>query len=153
MRMLIVDGQPGERALCAAIGRELGWCAGRPKSAEEALERVESDAPELLLAELLWARTRLELLAEVKKRSPQTEVTLMSAYGTIESAVQAMRLGAYDFVVKPFRAEEFRLVLERMVEKAGWRGRRNAPRQGAIGVRPAQHRSGRAGTLHRAASF
>ena len=59
----------------------------------------------------------LELLAEVKKRSPQTEVALMSAYGTIESAVQAMRLGAYDFVVKPFREEEFRLVLERMVEK------------------------------------
>ncbi len=41
----------------------------------------------------------------------------MSAYGTIESAVQAMRLGAYDFVVKPFRVEEFTLVLERMVEK------------------------------------
>ena len=88
------------------------------KSAKEALERVESDAPELMLTDLVLGKSSgLELLAEVKKRSPLTEVALMSAYGTIESAVQAMRLGAYDFVVKPFRVEEFRLILERMVEK------------------------------------
>lgn len=115
MRLLIMDGQPGVRDLCAAIGDALGLVCLQAESADEVLARVESDAPELLLAELLPGG--LELLARVKKRSPQTEVTLMSACGTIESAVQAMRLGAYDFVVKPFRAEEFRLVLEGMVEK------------------------------------
>ncbi len=88
------------------------------ESADEALERLESHAPDLMLADLLLGdRSGLELLAEVKKRLPLTEVALMSAYGTIASAVQAMRLGAYDFVVKPFRVAELQLVLEHMVEK------------------------------------
>jgi DNA-binding NtrC family response regulator len=118
MRLLIVDEQPGVRALCAAIGNAMGLVCSQAENADEVLERVESDAPELMLADLLPGKSSgLELLAEVKKRSPRTEVALMSAYGTIESAVRAMRLGAYDFVVKPFRAEEFRLVLEGMAEK------------------------------------
>ena len=121
MRMLIVDGQQSDRALCATIGRELGLVCWQAKSAKEALERVESDAPELMLTDLVLGKNSgLELLAEVKKRSPLTEVALMSAHGTIESAVQAMRLGAYDFVVKPLCVEEFRLILERMVEKVKW---------------------------------
>lgn len=118
MRMLIVDGQQSDRALCATIGRELGLVCWQAKSAKEALERVESDAPELMLTDLVLGKNSgLELLAEVKKRSPLTEVALMSAHGTIESAVQAMRLGAHDFVVKPLCVEEFRSILERMVEK------------------------------------
>ena len=118
LRLLIVDEQPGVRALCAAIGHAMGLVCSQAESADEGLERVGNDAPELMLADLLPGKSSgLELLAEVKKRSPQTEVALMSAYGTIESAVRAMRLGAYDFVVKPFRTEEFRLVLEGMAEK------------------------------------
>jgi DNA-binding NtrC family response regulator len=118
MRLLIVDEQSGVRALCAEVGHAMGLVCSQAESADEVLERVESDAPELMLADLVPGKSSgLELLAEVKKRSPQTEVALMSACGTIESAVRAMRLGAYDFVVKPFRAEEFRLVLEGMVEK------------------------------------
>jgi DNA-binding NtrC family response regulator len=118
LRLLIVDEQPGVRALCAAIGHAMGLVCSQAESADEGLERVGNDAPELMLADLLPGKSSgLELLAEVKKRSPQTEVALMSAYGTIESAVRAMRLGAYDFVVKPFRAEEFGLVLKGMVEK------------------------------------
>jgi DNA-binding NtrC family response regulator len=118
MQMLIVDDQPGIRALCATLGGGMGLVCRQAESAGEALERVDRDAPELMLADLVLGRSSgLELLAEVKKRSPQTEVVLMSACGTMESAVQAMRLGASDFIVKPFRAEEFRLLLERMVEK------------------------------------
>jgi DNA-binding NtrC family response regulator len=118
VRMLIVDEQRSNRALCATVGRGIGLVCLQAESAKEALERVEGDAPELILTDLVLGKTSgLALLAEVKKRSPQTEVALMSAYGTIESAVQAMRLGAYDFVVKPLRVEEFRLILKSMVEK------------------------------------
>ncbi len=159
MRLLIVDEQQSVRALCAAIGDAMGLVCSQAESADEVLERVESDAPELMLADLVPGKSSgLELLAEVKKRSPQTEVALMSAYGTIESAVQAMRLGAYDFVVKPFRAEEFRLVLEGMAEKVRLardnEGCTRSAGRSAIGLRAAgsQHRSGRAGALDRAAS-
>ena len=118
----------------------IGLVCWQAKSAKEALERVESDAPELMLTDLVLGKNSgLELLAEVKKRSPLTEVALMSAHGTIESAVQAMRLGAYDFVVKPLCVEEFRLILERMVEKVEWtRKKKLLRRQGAIGVRAAR---------------
>jgi DNA-binding NtrC family response regulator len=71
-----------------------------------------------VLTEMVMGKiSGLQLLAEVKKRSPFTEVALMSACGTIESAVEAMRLGAYDFVVKPFRVDKLKLMLSRMVDK------------------------------------
>jgi DNA-binding NtrC family response regulator len=96
----------------------MGLLCFQAQSADEALERLDSHAPDVMLADLLLGdRSGLELLAEVKRRLPLTEVALMSANGTIASAVEAMRLGAYDFVVKPFRVAELQLVLEHMVEK------------------------------------
>jgi DNA-binding NtrC family response regulator len=72
-----------------------------------------------MLADLeMGGGSGLELMAGVKRRWPLTEVVLMGSYGSLESAAQARRLGAYDFVVKPFRVEEFQRMLERMAEKA-----------------------------------
>jgi DNA-binding NtrC family response regulator len=118
IRILIVDDQQSIRSLCAAIGQGMGLACLEAETAEAALQRVKSGAPELMLADLkIGKMSGLELLAEVKKLSPATEVVLMGAYGTIESAVEATRLGAYDFVVKPFRIEELKLTLERIVQK------------------------------------
>jgi DNA-binding NtrC family response regulator len=118
IRFLIVDAQQSICSLCATIGQGMGLVCSQAKTAEEALERAEKEAPDLMLADLVMGKmTGLELLAEVKTRSPFTEVALMSAYGTMDSALQAMRLGAYDFVVKPFRVEQLKLLLGRMVEK------------------------------------
>ena len=133
MRLLIVDEQPAVRQLCAAIGGRLGLQCVQLESVRAALDQMDHRAAELILADLQaggsaqpqhanGARTGnpvgLELLEEVKRRWPLTEVALMSSYASMESAVHAMRLGAYDFVVKPFRVEEFQLVLQRMAEKA-----------------------------------
>jgi DNA-binding NtrC family response regulator len=119
IRLLIVDDQQSIRQLCAAIGDRMGLSCALAESALAALERMEGEAAELMLADLeMGGRAGLDLLAEVKRRWPLTEVTLMGSYGSPESAVQARRLGAYDFVVKPFRVEEFQRVLERMAEKA-----------------------------------
>ncbi len=141
LRLLIVDDQQAVRQLCAAIGGRLGLECTQLESAEAALEQMSQRAAELILADLNPSTPTagalgtphaggnsqsqragnpagLELLAEVKRRWPVTEVALMSSYPSVESAVHAMRLGAYDFVTKPFRVEEFQLVLERMAEKA-----------------------------------
>lgn len=118
VHLLIVDPQPGIHALCAELGQAMGLVCRRVENAREALQRVVSDAPELMLADLVPGDSSgLELLAEAKSRSPRTEIALMSACGTMESAVEAMRLGACDFVVKPLGAAECRLLLERMVRK------------------------------------
>lgn len=119
LRMLILDEQPAVRQLCAAIAGRLGLECVQADSADAVLQEMASRPAELIVAELQDdGSAGLQLLMQVKRRWPLAEVILMSAYGSPESAVQAMRLGAYDFVVKPFRIEEFQLVLERMAEKA-----------------------------------
>jgi len=118
IRLLVVDDQLSICRLCTSLGQSMGLMCFHAESAAEALEQLEQAAPEMVLTDLvLGDHSGIELLAEVKKRAPLTEVALMSAYGTVPNAVQAMRLGAYDFVVKPFRVAELQLVLERMVEK------------------------------------
>lgn len=118
IHMLVVDDQLSICRLCTSLGQMMGLVCLQAESAKEALEQLEEHAPELMLIDLvLGDRSGMELLAEVKKRSPHTEVALMSGYGTIPNAVQAMRLGACDFLVKPFRVGELNLVLEHMVEK------------------------------------
>jgi DNA-binding NtrC family response regulator len=118
IRLLIVDDHLSIRQMCVLVGEKMGLECREAENVEAALEGMEQNLPDLLLADLVMDRsTGLDLLAEVKRRWPLTEVALMSAYGSIESAVQAMRLGAYDFVVKPFRVEDLQRVLLHMVEK------------------------------------
>src|SRR5438034_9491765 len=59
----------------------------------------------------------VELLKQAKRLLPHTEVAIMTGHGSIESAVDAMKLGAYDYIEKPFRVEKMRLLLQRMSEK------------------------------------
>ncbi len=80
----------------------MGLGCVQAESALAALQRMEAEPAELILADLeMGGRSGLDLLAEVERRWPLTEVALMGSYGSPENAVQARRLGAYDFVVKP----------------------------------------------------
>jgi DNA-binding NtrC family response regulator len=117
IRVLVVDDQQSAYQLCAAIGLEMGLVCSQAKSAAEAIKQVQTDAPELILADMsMGDMSGLALLAQIKKHSPRTVVAVMSACSTIETAVEAMRLGACDFIVKPFHSEKFKLTLKRMVE-------------------------------------
>jgi DNA-binding NtrC family response regulator len=118
IRILIVDDRQSTCHLCAAIGREMGLECLHAEDAKEALERVENEAPELMLADLSLASTSgMELLTEVKRRSPHTEVAVALPFESAETALDAMRKGAYASIAKPLREENVRLILERMVEK------------------------------------
>jgi len=118
IRFLIVDQQPEIRELCASIGYSLGLHCLQAATVEEALQKTESDPPEMVLADLLKGKTSaLEMLPQIKGRWPRAEVAMMSACGSIESAVEAMRLGAHDYILKPFPPEKGRLILQGMAEK------------------------------------
>jgi len=118
IQLLVVDDQPTIRKLCSTIGASLGFACHEAESGEAALAYLQTASPDLVLADLkMESMTGLEFLEQVKKQLPRTEVAIMTGYGSIESAVQAMRLGAYDYITKPFRVEELKLVLERMAEK------------------------------------
>ena len=118
VRFLVVDDEASIRKLCVTIGNSLGFLSAQVESAEAALAYIEANSPDIVLADLKLANMDgLEFLEKLKSALPRTEVAMMTGHGSIESAVQAMKLGAYDFITKPFRVEELKLVLQRMAEK------------------------------------
>ncbi|MGA2988887.1 MAG: sigma-54 dependent transcriptional regulator [Candidatus Korobacteraceae bacterium] len=118
IRFLVVDDQQSIRRLCVTIAASLGFECSEAENAETALEKLENDAPDIVLVDLRMAQmSGLEFLAEFKKILPHSEVSIMTGYGSIETAVQAMKLGAYDYITKPFRVEELKITLQRMAEK------------------------------------
>jgi two-component system response regulator AtoC len=118
VRLLVVDDEQSIRKLCMTIGTSLGYSCTEAESAETAIARIEQDAPDLILTDLkLPTQSGVELLQQAKTLLPRTEVAIMTGHGSIESAVDAMKLGAYDYIEKPFRVEKMRLLLQRMAEK------------------------------------
>ncbi|HEX7959265.1 MAG TPA: sigma-54 dependent transcriptional regulator [Terriglobales bacterium] len=117
-RLLVVDDHQSIRKLCVTVGNTLGFDCSEAMSAEAALGQLERLSPDLVLADLMMANmSGLDFLKEIKRISPHTEIAIMTGHGSIETAVKAMRLGAYDYITKPFRIEEFKLLLQRMEEK------------------------------------
>src|SRR3979490_16182 len=119
-RLLVVEDEQSIRRLCMTIGNSLNFACAEAETAEVAVSRLESEAPDLVLPDLkLPTLSGVELLRQIKTLLPRTEVAIMTGHGSIESAVDAMKLGAYDYIEKPFRVEKMRLLLQGMAEKVG----------------------------------
>src|SRR2546429_909702 len=115
MNILIVDDEQSIRETCATVSEQSGMKAIAVATAEEALEVLEHSAIDILLTDLKLQRTSgVELLKQVHGQHPEVAVVVLTQYGTIESAVEVTRLGAVDYVTKPFRIEELRSRLERV---------------------------------------
>ena len=118
IRLLVVDDEQSIRKLCMTIGNTLGYSCTEAESAEAALAKLDADAPDLILTDLkLPTLSGVELLKQARLILPRAEIAIMTGHGSIESAVDAMKLGAYDYIEKPFRVEKMRLLLQRMAEK------------------------------------
>ena len=118
VRFMIVDDHPSIRKLCMTVGASIGFSCVEAESAEAALSQLENDSPDIILTDLMMPNmSGLEFLPRVKQLLPRTEIAIMTGHGSIETAVQAMKLGAYDYITKPFRVEELKLLLQRMAEK------------------------------------
>lgn len=115
MNVLVVDDEQAVRDTCAAVATQSGMKAMVAATAEEALEVLEHSAVDILLTDLKLPRaTGVELLKLVHDMHPEVAVVVLTQYGSIESAVEVTRLGAMDYVTKPFRIEELRSRLERV---------------------------------------
>lgn len=118
IRLLVVDDEQSIRRLCMTIGDTLGYSCTEAESAEAVIARLPQNPPDMVVADLrLPNLSGAELLRQIKARSAETEVVIMTGHGSVGSAVEAMKLGAYDYIEKPFRVEEMRLLLRRMAEK------------------------------------
>src|ERR1700716_683720 len=114
MNLLIVDDEQSIRETCATVSEQCGMKAVAVATAEEALEVLEHSPIDILLTDLKLQQTNgVELLKRVHDLHPEVAVVVLTQYGTIESAVEVTRMGAVDYVTKPFRIEELRSRLER----------------------------------------
>lgn len=119
IRFLVVDDEENVRHLCVTVAEGLGFTCAQAGSGEEALAMLEESPAHIILTDLVMPRmSGLEFLEKAKQMLPHCEVAVMTGHGSIESAVQAMKLGAYDYIGKPFiPLEELRLFLCRLAEK------------------------------------
>ena len=119
IRLLIVDDEQSIRRLCVTVGEALGFICLEAASGETALALLEEQPAHMILTDMVMPHmSGLEFLEKVKKLLPRTEIAVMTGHGSVETAVQAMKLGAYDYIAKPFSPlEELRLFLRRMAEK------------------------------------
>src|SRR6185369_4568727 len=117
--MMVVDDEQSIRRLCMTVGEALGYICSEADSGESALALLDEQPAHIILTDLVMPRmSGLEFLEKVKKILPRSEVAVMTGHGSVETAVQAMKLGAYDYIAKPFTPlEELRLFLRRMAEK------------------------------------
>jgi len=118
-RILIVDDDPSMRTALMESVRRLGFDVQGAMDGADAVERVSLYRPWLVVTDLKMPRLGgLDLIKEIKSRSPHTLMVLMTAYGTVETAVEAMKYGASDYILKPFSTD----LLDRVIANLKARG-------------------------------
>jgi len=117
-KILVVDDQRNMRTTLALMLRGAGHDVDEARDGDVACEKVVEDSYDLVLTDLkMGATDGMAVLRHAREKSPLTEVIVMTAYGTIESAVEAMRVGAHDYIQKPFAEEALLVKVEKALEK------------------------------------
>src|ERR1700727_2424568 len=117
--LLIVDDEADIRELVAGILEDEGYGARLARDSDEAIAAVEARRPQLILLDIWMQGSKLDglqLLEVIKRQHPNVPVVMISGHGNIETAVKAIKLGAYDFIEKPFKADRLILIAERALE-------------------------------------
>ena len=118
LRLLVVDDDAALRKACCDIAAQMGFVPLAAGSVPEALELMKQQPVDMLLLDLkLPGGGGLKLLSEVKELYPKTGVVVMTAFATVSSAVEAMRIGAGDYLTKPFALEQLTTVLSQASSK------------------------------------
>jgi DNA-binding NtrC family response regulator len=116
-KILIVDDDLEMCALLSDVLRDEGFAVSTTADSLEASKRIQKEEFDVLITDLKMRGLKgLDLLEECKKVSPRTPVIIITAFGTIESAIRAMKMGAYDYVTKPFQMDELILTVRKACE-------------------------------------
>jgi len=117
-KILVVDDELSMREFLTILLEDEGYAVEQAESAEEALLLMEGSDHDLVISDVsMPGLNGMQLLGEIKQRSPETVVLLITAFTTAEQAVEAMKLGAYDYLAKPFKVEEVKVLVGKALEK------------------------------------
>jgi two-component system nitrogen regulation response regulator NtrX len=122
--ILIVDDEKDIRALVSGILSDEGFATREAATGEKALEEISKRQPSLLILDVWLGDPKydgLKILDLIKKSNPDLPIVMISGHGTVETAVSAIKLGAYDFIEKPFKTDRLLLVVSRALEAASLR--------------------------------
>lgn len=115
--ILVVDDEDTQRSILKGYLEKKGYKIYSASSGTEGIKTVQSNLIDIVLSDFKMPdKTGLEVLEEVKKINPEISFVILTAYGTIENAVNAMRLGAFDYISKPVDLDELDLMIERIIE-------------------------------------
>ena len=129
-RILVVDDEPLMRDFLVETLQRKNYVVESFGSGSQAIEKVKAEFYDLVITDIRMPEvTGMDVLEAVKKSSAETEVIMITAFGTVENAVEAMKIGAYDFITKPFSADEIEIVVERALERQKLRDENIALRQ------------------------
>ncbi|MDP8236230.1 MAG: response regulator [Candidatus Erginobacter occultus] len=117
-KILIVDDEESMRLTLSLLFRKQGYEVSTASSGEEAVAMVDREIFEVVITDLkMKGLSGLDVLHHVKRVHPETEVIILTAHGTIGNAVEAMKLGAFDYLTKPFEPDEGILVVRKALER------------------------------------
>ena len=121
-QVLIIDDHDSMREGLELLLRRRGHKTLSAEGGEQGLALLDETGADLVITDLKMAKVDgIAVLEGVKERFPDTEVLVITAYGTIEKAVEAMKLGAADFITKPFSSEEFGVKVDRLLNERAQR--------------------------------
>src|SRR5712692_5531104 len=121
-KVLIVDDDPSARKILESRLRMMDFQAIVASSGSEALEQVRREAPSIVLLDLQMPKmSGIDVLRSLKREGLEAAVIVVTAHATIETAVEAMKQGAYDFITKPLDPKHLEIVLDKAVERESLR--------------------------------
>jgi len=116
LNLLIVDDEVATRNLCNDVALEAGLHVHTSETTEQALDILDQYPIDIVVTDLKIPQIGgLALIKKIREGNPQVSIIVLTQYGTIETAIEATRLGAADYVTKPFHIEELRTKLDRLV--------------------------------------
>ena len=119
-RIVVIDDEVNAAAALETLLAEDGYDVARANDARGGLQLLEKHDPDVVLTDLrMPGMDGIDLLAKIKEMRPETMVIVMTAYGTVKTAVRAMKLGAEDYLSKPIDVEELEVVLQKALERKG----------------------------------
>src|SRR5215831_13077700 len=117
-KILIADDEPSNRSILSQVLTRKGYMVETANDGREALQKIESARPDLLVLDYMMPDlSGLEVLKQLRKKEDDTPVIMVTAYGTLERAVEAMKEGAYDFITRPFEPDHISLVVQKALER------------------------------------
>ena len=134
-RVLIVDDEESMRDFLSIMLHREGYQVDTAVDGAQAVVHLRDHSYDLVISDIKMPRmTGLELLAHIKDRTPETVVLMVTAFSSTDEAVEAMKQGAYDYITKPFKNEEIRLIVKNALERRDLR-RENLALKEALGQR------------------